>query len=434
MSIKNRILSGQNSAPIIGIVQDSLLGLFLLTRADCRVGLNVFYDTVFSAYKEESFDIQKFFGRAYNYYKEEFERVRRAGKIYYRPKNKDYKNMATLPGKLLFSTILPSDFFYEAKTDASVNVSSTFYNLITKKREKNDGIVRIENGIMLPNSEVLCKKSTGGKANSIIHYLCIEYGNDVAGKYISQAQFLNHSWLPTRGFSIGVEDCLVYDEKEIEETLIKSSLECDRINSTIDDVNDREREINNVLNSTRGIGVKLAKKGMRGGENNALYCMTASGAKGSFVNIASIAAITGQQNIEGKRMPLSLSSGRRSLYTFENNDNSDIARGFVKSSYIRGLTCSEFFFHAVCGREGIIDTGIKTALSGYIQRKIVKKLEDYKVWSDSTVRGVDGSILQFNYGNDGYDASKLYNVKGEFSFLNIERLAQRLNAQYENSQ
>lgn len=421
MSVTEHILSAQHNGPIIAPVQDCLLGVFLLTRIDTRITLTTFYQALLAIYRDEIPDIQEFFTRASKYYPEEFVKLSKSKTI--KPK-KNEEGEPSLPGRLLFSIILPNDFFFTLKTDSTVNRTP----LDGVGKYLSDGTVRIERGILLRNSEVICKKSLC-KSNSIVHCLALEYSNKIAADFISRVQFMICSWLPTRGFSIGVADCLTVNDTQIKEVLTKGNLECSRINSSNVDENTKEAEINNVLNNTRNIGQRLAKTGMREGRDNALYCMVASGAKGSSVNISSISSLLGQQNVEGKRIGLDLSNHTRSLYTFEKNDNSAKARGFVDSSYIRGLSPSEFFFHSKGGREGIIDTAIKTATSGYLQRKIVKKLEDYRAHVDGTVRGVDGTILQFAYGGDAFNCSKLYRVGKELTFIDVKKLAQRLNSQ-----
>jgi DNA-directed RNA polymerase II subunit RPB1 len=131
--------------------------------------------------------------------------------------------------------------------------------------------------------------------------------------------------------------------------------------------------------------------------------MVVAGSKGSFINIAQMSVAVGQQSVEGKRIPFGFK--HRSLPHFTKDDFSPESRGFVENSYLRGLTPSEFFFHAMAGREGLIDTAIKTAETGYIQRRLVKALEDVMVCYDGTVRNSLGDILQFMYGEDGIDGA-----------------------------
>ena len=113
----------------------------------------------------------------------------------------------------------------------------------------------------------------------------------------------------------------------------------------------------------------------------------------------------GQQNVDGKRIPYGFTD--RTLPHFQKYDDSPEARGFVENSFIRGLTPQEFFMHAMGGREGLIDTAVKTAETGYIQRKLVKSLEDAKVYFDLSVRNSTGKIIQFLYGEDGYNYTKI---------------------------
>ncbi|KAJ3111157.1 DNA-directed RNA polymerase II subunit rpb1, partial [Nowakowskiella sp. JEL0407] len=116
-------------------------------------------------------------------------------------------------------------------------------------------------------------------------------------------------------------------------------------------------------------------------------------------------ACVGQQNVEGKRIPYGFKY--RTLPHFAKDDYSPESRGFVENSYLRGLTPQEFFFHAMGGREGLIDTAVKTAETGYIQRRLVKALEDVMVKYDGTVRTASGDVVEFCYGEDGMDALKV---------------------------
>lgn len=130
--------------------------------------------------------------------------------------------------------------------------------------------------------------------------------------------------------------------------------------------------------------------------------MVQAGSKGSFINISQMSACVGQQMVEGKRIPFGFKY--RTLPHFTKDDFSPESRGFVENSYLRGLTPQEFFFHAMAGREGLIDTAVKTAETGYIQRRLVKALEDVMIKYDGTVRNSLGDVIQFTYGEDGLDA------------------------------
>jgi DNA-directed RNA polymerase II subunit RPB1 len=134
-----------------------------------------------------------------------------------------------------------------------------------------------------------------------------------------------------------------------------------------------------------------------------------AGSKGSYLNISQMTACVGQQNVEGKRIPFGFKD--RTLPHFTKDDHSPESRGFVENSYLRGLTPQEFFFHAMGGREGLIDTAVKTAETGYIQRRLVKALEDVTAKYDGTVRNALGDIIQFTYGEDGMDGGKVERQK-----------------------
>jgi len=119
--------------------------------------------------------------------------------------------------------------------------------------------------------------------------------------------------------------------------------------------------------------------------------MVSAGSKGSNLNIAQIMACVGQQNVEGRRIPYGFY--RRTLPHFTKDNYNPDARGFVLGSYLSGLQPDEFFFHAMGGREGLIDTAVKTSETGYLQRRLIKALEDVMVKYDGTVRDSSGNMI-----------------------------------------
>ena len=132
-----------------------------------------------------------------------------------------------------------------------------------------------------------------------------------------------------------------------------------------------------------------------------------SGSKGNLINISQMISCLGQTNVDGQRIPYGFES--RTLPHFNKFDDTPAARGFIENSYISGLTAPELFFHAMGGRIGLIDTAVKTSQTGYIQRRLIKGLEDIKVEYDMTVRNNKGKIIQFVYGDDGFDSTKTEN-------------------------
>lgn len=137
---------------------------------------------------------------------------------------------------------------------------------------------------------------------------------------------------------------------------------------------------------------------------NTFSVMTITGAKGSIVNQSQVTCSLGQQALEGRRVPR-LSSGR-TLPSFAPYDPNPRADGFVTDRFLTGIRPQEYYFHCMAGREGLVDTAVKTSRSGYLQRCLVKHLEELKICYDNTVRNAEGGVIQFLYGEDGLDPTK----------------------------
>ncbi|MCC7576561.1 MAG: DNA-directed RNA polymerase subunit A', partial [Methanomethylovorans sp.] len=140
------------------------------------------------------------------------------------------------------------------------------------------------------------------------------------------------------------------------------------------------------------------------GLENSAVIMAKSGARGSMLNLTQMAACVGQQAVRGERIRRGYAG--RTLPHFDKGDLGADAHGFVKSSYKSGLSPTEYFFHAIGGREGLVDTAVRTSQSGYLQRRLVNALQDLEVQYDGTVRETRGVIVQFKYGEDGIDSTK----------------------------
>lgn len=147
-----------------------------------------------------------------------------------------------------------------------------------------------------------------------------------------------------------------------------------------------------MLNKARDEAGRAAQSSLDEGNN--VKAMVTAGSKGSFINISQMIACVGQQNVEGKRIPFGFVD--RTLPHFTKDDYGPESRGFVENSYLRGLTPQEFFFHAMGGREGLIDTAVKTSETGYIQRRLVKAMEDVMVKYDGTIRNSLGELQCFS--------------------------------------
>jgi DNA-directed RNA polymerase subunit A' len=145
-----------------------------------------------------------------------------------------------------------------------------------------------------------------------------------------------------------------------------------------------------VLRNAREMSGEIAVKYMDLFNN--VFIMARTGARGSTLNITQMAATLGQQSIRGAR----ISRGFRDRYTahFKSGDLGAKARGFVENSFVEGLTPTEMFFHAAGGREGLVDTAVRTSQSGYMQRRLINALQDLYVEYDLSVRSIEGSMVQ----------------------------------------
>ena len=183
-----------------------------------------------------------------------------------------------------------------------------------------------------------------------------------------------------------------------------------------------KRAMNNM--TTRVIGACLPDGQLKKFPSNGMSLMILSGAKGSHVNLSQISCLLGQQELEGRRVPMMISG--KTLPSFRPFDLSARAGGFVAGRFLTGIGPQEYFFHCMAGREGLIDTAVKTARSGYLQRCLVKHLEGLQVHYDHTVRDIDGSIVQFHYGEDSLDVTKQkYLYQFDFSAENYRALLRK---------
>lgn len=226
------------------------------------------------------------------------------------------------------------------------------------------------------------------------------------------------------------------DQKILHEEITKAKMAVEALGTRLEDPMEeerRERQVIGHVNIAKSVGERVSKSALA--PTNALNIMTLSGTKGSFNNISQITTGLFQQFESGQRMPMTISNGSRCLPYFEKDSLDPEARGFCPSSFRSGLSPAELFFHQAGGREGLMDTAIKTSETGSIHHRIIKALEDIKVAQDGSVRNTVGTVFQLAYGNDGFDAADLEKVKLSDdvslpSFIDLNRVAGRLNAKY----
>lgn len=278
---------------------------------------------------------------------------------------------------------------------------------------------------------VLDKAHYGPSPYGLVHCCYELYGGQPAGHLLTCLGRLFTSFLQLAGFSLGVGDILVKKKaNKKRKSIIKKSTHVGKnaieklMGSTEEEADDsnmllflkqahfspdafKMAEIDmSMKGETDRIQDQIAKSIMPQGlelgfPNNSLQLMVQAGAKGSPVNCMQISCLLGQIELEGRRPPLMLSG--RSLPSFQPYDVSPKAGGFVTGRFLTGIRPQEYFFHCMAGREGLIDTAVKTSRSGYLQRCLVKHLEGLKVNYDVSVRDSDGSMVQFYYGEDGLD-------------------------------
>merc|ERR1719375_954170 len=164
-----------------------------------------------------------------------------------------------------------------------------------------------------------------------------------------------------------------------------------------------EAVVNGELGSIRNQVGKMCEERMPW--MNKPRIMAQCGSKGSAINMCQMMACVGQQNVGGARIKDGFV--KRTLPHFQKDSKDPKARGFVENSFYSGLDPPEFFFHTMAGREGLVDTAVKTAETGYMQRRLMKALEDLSLKYDLTVRTSSGDVVQFMFGDDGLNPVKM---------------------------
>jgi len=355
-SVPTQIISAAKGQPIMGLVQDTLLAAWKITAPGILIDRALFFDM--AMYAQGDRPVPK-------------PAVRRPQRMW--------------TGLQAFSLFLPD---------------------ITVRR--ND--VLIVKGELLKGR--MDKKLLGQARESLIVQIWKDLGQDVCARFLTCAQRVLNCWMLQQGHTIGVQDCLL-DERSVlaVKSVVRDSFQ--KANQVIADARRGEMEpmpgltyvgavearINKELNVARDAAATLVTPYLT--EQNNMHTIVVAGSKGSSLNIVQVMALVGQQNLMGMRMPNGFKS--RTLPHFYKDDIGPAAKGFVANSFVGGLNPTEFWFHAVGGREGCVDTAVKTASTGYTQRRIIKTMEDMMVAYDGTVRGPGNSIVQFLYGDDGID-------------------------------
>ena len=372
-AVPHQIIRPRDATPVIGVVQDSLVGSYLATKPN------------------NSFTRREFMNLMM--WNKRFEGLPT-------PANGSGKD-AKFSGHQIIGSLL-----------APINMEMP--NNSYKDDKSVSNIIKIREGVVMQG--IFDKSIFNKPGRGIIHTTYNDYGPEDTVNLLDNIQCVVENYLIMKGFSVGISD-LIADEKtrtDMNDVIQKCKKDIDEIilqlhndlfvNNT-GKTNQEEFEtrcfinLNKALNESGKVG-----EGSLSTENR-LVAMVKAGSKGGALNIAQMLACVGQQAPEGKRIPYGFTD--RTLPHYKMYDDGAEARGFVESSFIRGLTPQEFFFHAMSGREGLIDTAVKTSETGYTQRQLIKAMEDLMINHDGTVRDSNGSIVQFYYGEDGINSTKV---------------------------
>ena len=305
-----------------------------------------------------------------------------------------------------------------------------------KDNLSSDNFVKIVEGDItkgVVDGDIYMKPSRG-----IIHVAYNDCGAKDTVGLLDALQNTVENFLVLNGFSVGISD-LIADEttkatidatiqekkKLVEQLILQVHLDLFDNNTGKTNQAEFEDQVFGILNKATADAGKTGQESLS--TENRLLAMVRSGSKGEPLNVAQMMACLGQTAIEGKRVPYGFTD--RTLPHYKKYDDSSEARGFIESSFIRGLTPQQFFFHAMSGREGLIDTAVKTADTGYIQRQLIKSMEDLTVQHDGTVRDANNNIIQFHYGEDGINPTKIESQSLPLLNLSVEDIRTQFGMQ-----
>jgi len=336
------------------------------------------------------------------------------------------KNNSNLIGLTLDSLtgnyVLGKDTFDKADAEQLLFNAGVIANIKQKSisgTEVFGNILPKGHGLIVPK-DITSESTLGLEDGSMVKMIDNTHGRDATFDTIQRAAALGVSYLTRRGFSIGLRDLDVSGKvKELTNTIIEDAIKkTNKIaedaksgdlellpGKTIDET--KEIKISQALNEVLSSASRIVKENIS--RDSSISKMILSGAKGSATNVTQIGCCVGQQILWNKRIGFGY-NGRTTSH-FKRGDVSSDAKGFIKSSFFEGLKPTEFFFGAITGRDGLMDTALRTPKSGYLYRRLVSALQDLKVEYDGTVRDASQNIIQFLYGGDGRDVSELHTGK-----------------------
>ncbi len=375
MQVQSQIITPKNGLNVIGSLHDAITGNYLLT-------------------KELNFKREDAIQMLYNIGVNNFDNLKK-GK--------------TVSGKDIFSTILPSNFDFVGST------------------KTNEDVI-IKNGKLIQG---FIDKSTIGEENgTLLRAIYKKYGEDIGLDLLGKIFKLGIEILLRTGFTTSIADT------DLPENLLNKNKE--RVQEAENEIDNLIKDYDNgSLKSLPGMTIEQTLENMilqilnnlrdkigesvyeSVSEKNSTVLMARSGAIGNFLNLAQMAALVGQQALHGSRINIGYSGRTLSLFP-KGSLNAD-TRGFIRRGYRSGLKPYEYFFHAMTGRDSLMDTALRTPKSGYLYRRLANALQDIRVEYDGTVRDANKRIIQFIYGDDGVDVSK-----SEGGIINVKRIVKEV--------
>jgi len=386
-AVPHHIITPRHAKPMIGVYQDTLVGSYRLTQPGIEFTQREFMNLMM--------------------WNKRFDGLMPNARIV------DRKRWT---GQQVLSALLPP---------VNIEMPNKSYNRTTDNKDSVNYVKIVEGNIVqgVVDGDIYMKPSKG-----IVHVSYNDHGPKDTVNLLDSLQNTVENFLVLNGFSVGISDLIADEEtnrqiqekiqerkKQVEQVILQVHLDLFDNNTGKTNQQEFEDQIFGILNQATSDAGKTGQESLS--SENRLLAMVRSGSKGEPLNVAQMMACLGQQAIEGKRVPYGFTD--RTLPHYKKYDDSAEARGFIESSFIRGLTPQQFFFHAMSGREGLIDTAVKTADTGYIQRQLVKSMEDLTVQHDGTVRDANNNIIQFHYGEDGINPTKI-----ETQGLPLEALSQ----------
>jgi len=395
-AVPYQIISPGNNAPIIGIYQDSMLGSYRFTREAINFT------------QKEAMNLLMMFNRV--------------------------NPLALFGGKSVNDRISNFEVLSQILPPLSIKVKNKQFDGEKENIAESNNVVEIKDGHYLRGQ--MDKGILGSGTKGLIHRVCNSFGNMASAKFIDDLQNIVTEYMKQSAFSVGISDLItssttnakiisiITDKKtDVKNLIDQVQIGIFENNSGKTNEEEFETKINNILGRAQSDAGREALKNLS--KDNRFVIMFNAGSKGTEINIQQMTACLGQQNVDGKRIPYGFE--HRTLPHFTKYDDSPGARGFVESSYINGLSPQEVFFHAMGGRIGLIDTAVKTSTTGYIQRRLIKGMEDLMVNYDMTIRSNKGKIVQFSYGDDSIDTIKVENQEIPIVDMSIQDIYAHFN-------